>query len=76
MGELDKDLADQLSAQLHRARRELEGLMVSHGLLASEGWRVHEELVNTDAGMAYRLRPIHRVQTSPPALEVRIPVRN
>ena len=76
MGEQDKILADQLSAQLHQARTALEGLMVSHGLLPSEGWRVHEELVNTEHGMAYRLRPIHRVQNTPPALEIRIPVQN
>jgi hypothetical protein len=39
-----------------------------------EGWRIHEELLNTPEGTAFVLRPVHRVQSTPEALEVRIPI--
>lgn len=74
MGNNDKDLAARLSLELYRARKELERLMGDHGLSVQDGWRIHEELLNTPEGTAFVLRPVHRVQSTPEALEVRIPI--
>lgn len=76
MGEDDKDLAVRLSAELQRARNELEGRMAARGLLAADGWRIHEELINMPTGMAYLLRPVHRVRVAPDDLAVKIAVQN
>ena len=76
MGEEDKNLSDLLGAALSRARNELEGHMAARGLLVVEGWRIHEELINTASGIAYVLRPIHRVRVAPDDLAMRIPIQN
>lgn len=70
----DKDLAERLGQQLAKARRELEHRMGEHGLSLHEGWRIHEELINTPDGTAFVLRPVHRVEVSPDTLEVFIPI--
>jgi hypothetical protein len=72
----DKELANRMVAKLQQARLELESLMARHGLSPQEGWRIHEQLVNTDTGTAFVLRPVHRVQTPPTTLEVYIPVES
>jgi hypothetical protein len=71
----DKDLAERLGQQLVRGRIELERRMGEHGLLMHEGWRIHEELINTPEGTAFVLRPVHRVEATPDMLEVRIDLR-
>jgi hypothetical protein len=71
----DKDLADRLGQELAKGRRELERRMGEHGLAMHAGWRIHEELINTPEGTAFVLRPVHRVEVSPDALEVRIDLR-
>ena len=72
----DKEIADRMVARIHQARRELESRMAGHGLSLHDGWRIHEELVNTDAGTAFLLRPVHRLQATPEALQVYIPVES
>lgn len=71
----DKEIADRLVAELHRARADLESRMERHGLSPEHGWRIHEELVNTDSGTAFVLRPVHRLESTPDTLAIYIPVQ-
>jgi len=58
-------IAALFASQIKAARRELLWQMESAGLRAEEGWRIHEELVNTPEGTAFRLSPVHRTHSTP-----------
>lgn len=70
----DEALADSLTARLLDARKQLLAEMAQRGCLPDDGWRIHEELVNTPGGTAYVLRAVHRVHPSGPDLAVSVPV--
>ena len=57
-------IASEYAARLADARRELQSRMDATGLLARDGWRIHEEMVNASSGTAIRLRPVHRTETA------------
>jgi hypothetical protein len=65
-------IAGVFAAKIAAARAQLVARMEAAGLGAQAGWRVHEELINSPEGMTYLLRPIHRTEVAPAALEVRI----
>ena len=62
-------IAGMFAAELKAARKRLEADMESRGLKAQNGWRIHEEMLNTPKGFALRLRPVHRTEVAPHELE-------
>jgi len=58
-------IAGLFAARIKAARKELASQMEQQGLSADEGWRIHEELVGTPEGAAFRLSPIHRIHSTP-----------
>lgn len=74
MHDEDESLAGDLSARLHQARQQLLERMARHGCHPSEGWRIHEELVNTPGGTAYVLRAVHRVHSTASELAVSVTI--
>ena len=57
------------AAELKAARMRLEADMESNGMKAAQGWRIHEEMLNTPTGFALRLRPVHRTEVAPHEFE-------
>ena len=65
-------IAGIFAAELVAARKRLVADMESRGLKAVNGWRIHEEMLNTPTGFALRLRPVHRTEIAPHELEERV----
>lgn len=64
-------IAGLFGARIATARNDLRARMEMLGLGAQSGWRLHEEVVTIPgAGMAYKLRPVHRVEQAPEDLTV------
>ena len=63
-------IAGLFGARIAAARGELRARMDAMGLTAQAGWRIHEEIVSQPAGMAFKLRPVHRVDKAPEDLTV------
>lgn len=62
-------IASAFAAQLKAARKRLTADMEAQGLCAAQGWRIHEEMLNTPTGLALRLMPVHRTEVAPAGLE-------
>lgn len=62
-------IASLFAEDLAAARKRLAVLMESRGMNAANGWRIHEEMLNTPAGFALRLRPVHRTELAPQELQ-------
>ena len=64
-------IAGLFGARIATARNDLRARMDGLGLTAEGGWRIHEEIVTVPgAGMAFKLRPVHRVEPAPEDLTV------
>lgn len=66
---MDEKLVEMLAAdvveRLEAAKRELVNQMRNQGLLASDGWRISEELRHTIEGTEWIFRPIHFTKPAP-----------
>ena len=62
----DETLAAEISRRLAEAKRRLAQLMAEHGLKASEGWIILEDLRSRPEYTEYIFRPIHRRLPAPP----------
>ena len=67
-------IAGLFGARISVARNELRARMEAQGLGADAGWRIHEEIVTLGQGVAFRLRAVHRVETTPENLTVLVPL--
>ena len=62
---IDGMLASDVAAHIARARAELEKRMAELGLSPNLGWRIQEELRDTDTGTRWVFRPVHSREESP-----------
>ena len=62
---IDDMLATDISARIARARTYLEIRMAEMGLSAEEGWKIQEELRDTDTGTRWVFRPVHLRRDAP-----------
>lgn len=64
-------IAGLFGARIATARNGLRERMETLGLTPQSGWRIHEEVVTVPgAGMAFKLRPVHRVEQAPEDLTI------
>ena len=61
----DKTLAAQASRRIAEAKERLRALMAEHGLKASDGWTIVEDLRSRPEYTEYIFKPIHRRQPAP-----------
>ena len=66
-------LAAEVSTRLERAKSSLLERMKAHGLGASNGWRVREELRHTLGGTEWIFKPVH-LREPAPDLEERVAI--
>jgi hypothetical protein len=62
---IDDMLSTDISARIARARTYLEIRMAEMGLSADEGWRIQEELRDTETGTRWVFRPVHLRREAP-----------
>ena len=63
------------SLRIEAAKAKLTAQMASLGLFASEGWRISEEVRETDTATVWTLRPIHLHLPSPTSVLERVEFR-
>jgi hypothetical protein len=61
----DEVLSAAVRARLHEARAHVEAQMAAQGLLAKDGWRIHEEMRASIGGTQWVLRPVHLHREAP-----------
>jgi hypothetical protein len=66
-------IASAYAARVAQARTELATRMRERGLKTENGWRLYEEVVNTPEGIAFLLRPVHRLESTPEDLRILVP---
>ena len=62
---IDEMLSSDISARIARARTYLEVRMQEIGLRPSDGWKIQEELRDTDTGTRWVFRPVHLRRDAP-----------
>ena len=62
---IDDMLASDMLIRIARARAELETRMAEMGLKPTEGWKIQEELRDTETGTRWIFRPVHMRRESP-----------
>jgi hypothetical protein len=62
---IDDMLSSEISAKIHRARTYLEVRMAELGLRADEGWKIQEELRDTETGTRWVFKPVHLRRDAP-----------
>ncbi len=62
---IDDMLSTEISARLARAKTYLEVRMAEMGLSPDEGWKIQEELRDTDTGTRWVFRPVHLRREAP-----------
>jgi len=58
-------LSTEISARIARARTYLEIRMAEMGLRTEEGWKIQEELRDTDTGTRWVFKPVHLRRDAP-----------
>ena len=58
-------LSTEIAARIARARTYLEIRMAEMGLKTEEGWKIQEELRDTDTGTRWVFRPVHLRREAP-----------
>ena len=62
---IDGMLASDISARIAMARADLEHRMAEMGLSPNLGWKIQEELRDTETGTRWVFRPVHLREQSP-----------
>ena len=62
---IDDMLSTDISARIARAKTYLEIRMAEMGLNAKDGWKIQEELRDTDTGTRWVFRPMHLRREAP-----------
>ena len=65
---IDEMLSSDITSKIARARRYLEVRMAEMGLRPDDGWKIQEELRDTDTGTRWVFRPVH-LRCDPPDLQ-------
>ena len=62
---IDGMLASDIASRIARARTYLEIRMAEAGLKPEDGWKIQEELRDTDTGTRWIFRPVHLRHEAP-----------
>jgi hypothetical protein len=62
---IDEALASDIVARIAAAKEELAGQMLEHGLKSADGWKIQEELRDTETGTQWVFRPVHLRRDAP-----------
>ena len=62
---IDEMLSSDITVRITRAKADLEARMADLGLSAKDGWRIQEELRDTDTGTRWVFRPVHLRREAP-----------
>ena len=62
---IDAMLSSDIATRLARAKAYLEAQMSQMGLRPSDGWKIQEELRDTDTGTRWVFRPVHLRRDAP-----------
>jgi hypothetical protein len=63
--QIDAMLSSDIATRIARAKAYLELQMTEMGLRPSDGWKIQEELRDTDTGTRWVFRPVHLRRDAP-----------
>ncbi len=62
---IDGMLASDMATHIAAAKADLERRMAEQGLTVSAGWKIQEELRDTETGTRWVFRPVHLKRDAP-----------
>ena len=63
--QIDAMLSSDITVRIARAKAYLELQMIEMGLRPADGWKIQEELRDTDTGTRWVFRPVHLRREAP-----------